>query len=330
MLAAPTQAPSAVVMVRPHQFTPNPFSTADNAFQSLPDAPADVVAATARAEVDQMAALIAARGVAVHVFDDLTRDTPDSVFPNNWFSTHHLGDLALYPMYHPNRRGERRADIVDALSTQYAVTRIHDYSGLEDEDAFLEGTGAMVLDHVNRLAYVCRSRRADERALAAFCAELDYEAVVFDAVDENGVPIYHTNVLMAVGTDVAVIGLDAIPDPAERDRIGGLLRDTGHEVVDLTHGQIASFAGNALELRGTASDVAGGRFLVMSNRGIASLTDEQRHQIESRVPLLGVDIPTIELAGGSARCMLGGIHLPPRVVHVGEHTADHLVDTVTF
>lgn len=306
-----SQAPSAVVMVRPHHFTPNPSTAVDNAFQALPDAPADVVARAARTEVDQMAAAISARGVAVHVFDDLTRDTPDSVFPNNWFSTHASGDLALYPMYAPNRRGERRTDVVEALTAAYAVGEVHDYSHLEREGTFLEGTGAMVLDHVNRLAYVCRSHRAHEGALAAFCADFGYRPVVFDAVDEAGTPIYHTNVLMAVGTDVALLGLSAIRDPRERALVTGLLRDTGHEVVDLTAGQVASFAGNALELRGTAVE-ADGRFLVMSNRGIASLDDEQRAAIEARLPLLGVDIPTIELAGGSARCMLAGIHLPPR------------------
>ncbi|KVX10425.1 amidinotransferase [Burkholderia ubonensis] len=303
------QAPAAVVMIRPHHFQPNPQTSADNAFQRSGGAgDARAVSAAARDEVGAAAQRLADAGVRVHVFDDHgEHDTPDSVFPNNWFSTHPGGHVALYPMTCPNRRRERRADVIEMLKTEYRVQDVIDYSGLEYDDVFLEGTGAMVLDHVARIAYTARSRRADPVALERFCTHFNFEPICFDTADADGRPIYHTNVMMSVATEFALIGLDLISDPNRRDEIRRRLAETGRTVVALEPSQIANFAGNALELSGRDT-----RVLALSRRAFDCLTPHQRRLIERSAQLLPLDVPTIELAGGSVRCMLAGIHLARR------------------
>ncbi|KVZ77142.1 citrulline utilization hydrolase CtlX [Burkholderia ubonensis] len=303
------QAPAAVVMIRPHHFQPNPQTSADNAFQRSGGAgDARAVSAAARDEVGAAAQRLADAGVRAHVFDDHgEHDTPDSVFPNNWFSTHPGGHVALYPMTCPNRRRERRADVIEMLKTEYRVQDVIDYSGLEYDDVFLEGTGAMVLDHVARIAYTARSRRADPVALERFCTHFNFEPICFDTADADGRPIYHTNVMMSVATEFALIGLDLISDPNRRDEIRRRLAETGRTVVALEPSQIANFAGNALELSGRDA-----RVLALSRRAFDCLTPHQRRLIERSAQLLPLDVPTIELAGGSVRCMLAGIHLARR------------------
>ncbi|KVC91162.1 amidinotransferase [Burkholderia ubonensis] len=303
------QAPAAVVMIRPHHFQPNPQTSADNAFQRSGGAgDARAVSAAARDEVGAAAQRLADAGVRVHVFDDHgEHDTPDSVFPNNWFSTHPGGHVALYPMTCPNRRRERRADVIEMLKTEYRVQDVIDYSGLEYDDVFLEGTGAMVLDHVARIAYTARSRRADPVALERFCTHFNFEPICFDTADADGRPIYHTNVMMSVATEFALIGLDLISDPNRRGEIQRRLSETGRTVVALEPSQIANFAGNALELSGRDA-----RVLALSRRAFDCLTPRQRRLIERSAQLLPLDVPTIELAGGSVRCMLAGIHLARR------------------
>ncbi|OJA64868.1 amidinotransferase [Burkholderia ubonensis] len=303
------QAPAAVVMIRPHHFQPNPQTSADNAFQRSGGAgDARAVSAAARDEVGAAAQRLADAGVRVHMFDDHgEHDTPDSVFPNNWFSTHPGGHVALYPMTCPNRRRERRADVIEMLKTEYRVQDVIDYSGLEYDDVFLEGTGAMVLDHVARIAYTARSRRADPVALERFCTHFNFEPICFDTADAVGRPIYHTNVMMSVATEFALIGLDLISDPNRRDEIRRRLAETGRTVVALEPSQIANFAGNALELSGRDA-----RVLALSRRAFDCLTPRQRRLIERSAQLLPLDVPTIELAGGSVRCMLAGIHLARR------------------
>lgn len=294
-----------MVMIRPHRFTPNLAGSRDNSFLTTPAAGPTQVARTAYAEVTAMAGRLVDRGVEVHLFEDTGIDTPDSVFPNNWITTHECGSVALYPMRARNRRAERRADIVAHLESRYAVSAVRDYSSWERAGRYLEGTGVMVLDHRARVAYVCRSRRVSELVLRRFCADHGYRAVVFDAVDPLGHPIYHTNVMMAVGTDLALVGLDAIASDLDRRVVRDELEAAGRHVITLTQEQIASFAGNALEVRGSEGSV-----LVISARGWGSLARAQRAAVESWVDVLPVQIPTIEHAGGSARCMLAGIHLP--------------------
>lgn len=300
------QAPRDVLLVRPHHFRPNPQTAADNAFQSAAPATADVARA-AHDAATRLAAGLQAAGVRVHLVDDVEPDRPDSVFPNNWISTHHDGRVALYPMYAHNRRRERRADVLALLRAEYHVSEVVDFSAAEAEGRFLEGTGAMVLDHVGRTAYAARSRRTDEQLLDRFCAAFGYEPFLFDAVDAGRRPIYHTNVMMSVGTDVAMVGFATIPDPAVRREIHRRLTSTGRRVLALTRRQVAEFAGNTIELDGGDH-----RVLALSTRALAGLTGDQRAAIEESCTLVPVDVSAVELAGGSVRCMVAGIHLERR------------------
>lgn len=302
------QAPRGVVMIRPHHFSPNAATAEDNVFQAT-DAgrTAAAIAAAAHGEVTRAAEALEAAGVAVHLFEDEGRTTPDSVFPNNWFSTHSGGHVALYPMFSPSRRRERRQDVIEMLKQRYRVQDVIDYSGLEQDGVFLEGTGAMVLDHIERVAYAARSNRTNEVALERFCTHFNFEPVVFDAVDAKERPIYHTNVLMCVGTDFCLIGLDTIRHSARRAEIAERLAGTGRAVIDLSHEQIGEFAGNAIELQGR-----GGRIVAMSARALKALRPPQVKTLEGLATILPIEVPTIELAGGSVRCMLAGIHLAAR------------------
>ncbi|TAM66272.1 MAG: amidinotransferase [Microbacteriaceae bacterium] len=316
MQRASIQAPSAVVVIRPRHFEPNPATAIDNTFQTpafstsaLADA-LEAVAASAWQEVTEVAATLRAHGVTVHLFDDERTDRPDAVFPNNWFSTHSGGHIGVFPMQSPSRRSERRTDVIELLKHDYRVQEVIDYSGLEYDDVFLEGTGAMVLDHVSRVAYTVRSARADPIALERFCTNFGYEPMAFDAVDEAGHPVYHTNVLMCIATDFVLIGLDFIADARRRAQVVERLAAPGRTIVDLSPAQIREFAGNAIELQGR-----NGRILAMSARALASLDATQRAVIEASCAIVPLAVPTIELAGGSVRCMLAGIHLDPRPAH---------------
>ncbi|HAU57427.1 MAG TPA: amidinotransferase [Comamonadaceae bacterium] len=300
------QAPAAVAMVRPHHFHPNPETAADNAFQR--PATAASVAAQAHAEVTEAAARLEAVGVRVHLFDSHDPETPDAVFPNNWFSTHVGGHVALYPMYAANRRRERRGDIIELLKAQYRVQDVIDYSGLEHDGMALEGTGAMVLDHIGRIAYTAQSHRADPVALERFCTHFNFEPMAFATADAQGRPCYHTNVMLCVGTDFALGGFHLIADPQRREAVRQRLRESGRQLIELDARQIGEFAGNALELTGHG----GQRLLALSERAAASLTAAQKAVIERSATLLPLRVPTIELAGGSVRCMLAGIHLATR------------------
>ncbi|ATG39642.1 citrulline utilization hydrolase CtlX [Phaeobacter piscinae] len=300
------QAPGAVVMIRPHHFCSNPETRDDNAFQTLADDTADVTSAQALAEFDGAVSALRGAGVNVHVFDDTGTETPDSVFPNNWFSTHAGGHVAVYPMYAANRRKERRWDVIELLKRDYRVQDVIDYSGLEQDGLALEGTGAMVLDHIGRIAYTVKSNRADPVLLERFCTHFNFEPMVFEARDAQGRDVYHTNVLMGIGTDYALICLDMITNPTRRAEVAARLEETGRRVIDLTPEQIAGFAGNALELTGHS------RLLALSSRAVDVLRPDQIAVIERSATLLPLSIPTIETAGGSVRCMLAAIHLSPR------------------
>ncbi len=300
------QAPSAVVMVRPHHFTVNAETAADNRFQSAADPGMDL-AARAQAEISRAAAALEEAGVTVHLFEDETRATPDSVFPNNWFSTHAGGLVAIYPMKAANRRRERRADVIEMLKARYRVQEVVDYSGLEPDGLFLEGTGAMVLDHIGRVAYAAESERTNPIVLERFCTQFGYEPMAFPAADPAGAPIYHSNVLMCVATEFAMIGLTLITDRARGAEIAERLSDSGRQVIELSSPQIAAFAGNALELQGRE-----GRILALSATALGALRPGQVAAIERSARIVALDIPTIELAGGSVRCTLAGIHLAPR------------------
>lgn len=303
------QSADAVVMIRPSQFFPNPETAQDNAFQQEVGAePAGVVATRALAEFDTAVETLRGAGVTVHVFEDTPAPVkPDAVFPNNWFSTHHDGRIALYPMYTPSRRTERRPDIIESLREHYEVIEVVDYSPFEKRELYLEGTGSLVLDHGNRVAYVSLSHRVDREPLEKFCADFDYEVVTFQSTSADGRAIYHTNVMMCIGTNVALVGLEMIADPTERQIVERRLEATGKTILRLSQEQIENFAGNALELHNDE-----GKLLVLSARAAAHLSEAERAVLARHARLLPLELPTIELAGGSARCMLATIHLPPR------------------
>ena len=308
------QAPSAVILIRAQKFLPNPATAADNAFQT--EAPVgdseETLAAQAVAEMDAVADALRAVGVRVHVFDDEDHTRPDSVFPNNWISTHAGGSVAVFPMYASNRRHERRTDVLEMLKSNYRVQTIVDYSGLEPDGIFLEGTGAMVLDHVSRVAYTARSHRADTHVLERFCTDFSYEPMAFDAVDSDGIPVYHTNVMACVGTDVALVALELIADPHRREQVRERLTVNGRRVVELTEEQVREFAGNAVELCGRTPEGRRRYVMAMSSRARRSLRSDQVAAIEESCEIIDVAIPTIELAGGSVRCMIAGVHLDRR------------------
>ncbi len=308
MRSVGAQAPRSVVMIRPHHFRPNEETAGDNAFQSV-DASrgAEAIAAAAYAEVTLAERRLEAAGVTVHLFEDETRNSPDSVFPNNWFSTHGGGRVAIYPMFAPSRRRERRADVIELVKRRYRVRDVIDYSGLEHDGVYLEGTGAMVLDHAERVAYAARSNRCNEAALERFCRHFNFEPMAFDAFDGEGRAIYHTNVLMCVGAELRLVGLAAIRDVARRAEVGERLAGGGRAIVELSPSQIAEFAGNAIELQGRD-----GPILAISSRGWRALSGAQRAVVEGCCRPLPLDVPTIELAGGSIRCMLAGLHLSER------------------
>ena len=290
-------------MIRPTGFAVNAETAADNAFQGE-GSPGDRDGALA--EFDAMVAALREAGVAVVVFDQARADTPDAVFPNNWLTTHADGLVVTYPMRAPSRRLERRGDVVDALLHDHGFTDHLDLSGEESEDRFLEGTGAVVFDHRQRLAYCARSPRSDEAVLATLCARLGYETVGFGAADADGVPIYHTNVMMAVGGSASFACLEAIADEAAREAVRERLKRAGTLLIELTLAQVAEFAGNSLEVEGE-----GGPVLVISAGGWRALTDAQKGGLPPGLRIVAPGLPTIEKSGGSARCMMAGL-FPPR------------------
>ena len=305
-----TQSTNSVLMIRPCRFYPNPETAADNAFQARLDRAADTLSPVARKEFDAAVQTLRASGVNVHVFEDTAEpEKPDAVFPNNWISTHHDGRIALFPMYSAMRRRERRHDIVGELRKHYRVTEVIDYSVFEEEGCCLEGTGSLVLDHLNKIAYVSLSNRSNPKVIHRFADDFSYEPLTFTSIGPNGQPIYHTNVMMCIGTAFALVGLEMIRNKAERQQVRVRLEQSAKDIVELSPDQIANFAGNAIELH----DRHGEKLLVLSSRAARALTEDQRERLSRYARLVPLELPTIELGGGSARCMMATIHLPPRL-----------------
>jgi hypothetical protein len=297
-------------MIRPTRFQSNPQTADSNAFQTEPDASPAEQQRAALPEFERLASALRDAGINVVVFDDTPEPhTPDSVFPNNWVSFHADGTVVVYPMEAENRRAERRLDIVERLDAEFGfqVREVVDLSHHEADGHFLEGTGSMVLDRVNRIAYACLSSRTHLDVLGEFAQRMNYDVVAFEAVDRDGVPIYHTNVLMNVGEKLAVICSAAITRDEQREAVLERLESSGHETVSLDFDQLEAFAGNMLELR--AAD--GVPVVAMSQRAWDSLNAEQRSKFEANGRVVATAINDIEdSAGGSVRCMLAEIHLP--------------------
>jgi len=305
-----SQLASAVLMIRPVRFESNPQTADSNRFQGKSGVTADQQQDAALQEFDGLVEALREHGIDVVVVDDTSEPhTPDSIFPNNWLSLHADGRVVLYPMEADNRRTERRMDVIERLDAElgYQVREIVDLSGHESTGHYLEGTGSMVLDRANRVAYACLSTRTQLDPLGDFAQRLNYDVVTFEAVDRDGVAIYHTNVLMNVGEELAVICDAAIPRDDQRSAVVQRLRDTGHEVLSLNYDQLDAFAGNMLELR----TKEGARLVAMSQQAYDSLSGDQLQILSKNGEILTVPIDTIEAsAGGSVRCMLAEIHLP--------------------
>jgi hypothetical protein len=305
-----SQLASAVLMIRPAGFESNPETAESNRFQGRTDSSPAEQQQSALQEFEALTVALEACGIRVLRFDDLPEPhTPDAIFPNNWVSFHADGSVVLYPMEAANRRLERRPDIIESLADDYGyiVRQVVDLSHHEDYGHFLEGTGSMVLDRVNRNAYACLSSRTHLDPLGEFAQRMDYDIVAFNATDRGGAPIYHTNVLMNIGEEIAVICEEAIAKNDQRAAVLEQLTQTGREIVSINYQQLESFAGNMLELK----SISGDRVVAMSGTARQSLSDSQREAIEENATIVSAPIDNIERsAGGSVRCMLAEVHLP--------------------
>jgi hypothetical protein len=306
----PQSAP-AVLMVRPASFGFNPQTAPSNAFQQTPASREAETQQLVLREFDGVANALQLAGVEVLIAADTPLpEKPDAIFPNNWVSFHFDGTVALYPMLAPNRRTERREEVLEQVAGagRFRVSRTVDLTHREAAGQFLEGKGSLVLDRPHRVAYACLSPRTDLDVLGEFAQLLDYDLVTFEAHTAAARPVYHTNVVMAVGTGFAAACGEAIRHPPHREAVFNQLRVSGHEVVDITQRQMEEFAGNLLELA-----PAGGPIIALSTTALRSLKAAQQRTLESHAGLVPVSIPTIErVGGGGVRCMLAEIHLPKR------------------
>jgi hypothetical protein len=305
------QTTNSILMVRPVSFGFNPETAASNAFQNeLQHHTAAEIRQKAIEEFDTFVALLREKDINVVVIDDTEAPAkPDAIFPNNWITLHRNGTVALYPLQAPNRRLERRQDIVETLRQQYQVKKVVDLSQHEEKDKFLEGTGSMILDHDNRMVYACLSPRTDPDLLEEFCQDFGYQPIVFHAYDHKGGLVYHTNVILCIGHRFAILCAASIHDEADRQFVISTLTRTGHEVIEITEDQLRQYAGNMLEV----NNKAGQHFLVMSEQAYKSLRPDQVQAIQKYAEILPVPIYTIEhVGGGSARCMMAEIFLPEK------------------
>lgn len=308
------QCASAVLMIRPAAFDYNPETAATNRMQQRASGTPVHASEMARIEFDVFVRALESEGIRVCVAEDtLEPPKPDAVFPNNWVSFHQDGTVVLYPMQAESRRRERRRELIDEVSEKlgYGVKRIVDLTHHEEQRRFLEGTGSLVLDNVHRVAYACRSPRTHPQVLDEWCRELGYEAVEFNAADRNGVPLYHTNVLMSIGTRAVIIGTEAIA-AEDRARVLEKLQESKRDIVEIGHADIAAFAGNMLELATWDEALGDYRVLVMSASARQALHPSVFAKLSACTDtVLAAPVPTIEkLGGGSVRCMLAEVFLP--------------------
>ena len=299
-------------MVRPVNFRRNEQTAVNNYFQEDPHLKNVEINKKAQQEFDQFVKVLREHGVnVITINDDMEQDTPDSIFPNNWVSFHDNGIVGVYPMFAKNRRRERREDIFELLEDNgFVIQNFMDYTAAEQEEVFLEGTGSILLDRVNQKAYCALSERAHEALFIEFCEDFDCFPVIFHAnqtVDGKRLPIYHTNVMMAMAETFAVICLDAIDDKKERKNVVEHIKMDGKEVIRISEEQMCHFAGNMLQVIGADDQ----RYMVMSTQAYNSLTKEQIQAIEKHCPIIHSPLDTIETCGGgSARCMMAEVFLP--------------------
>jgi len=306
------QTTNSILMIRPINFRMNEQTAVNNYYQEVLDLKNAEINKKAQFEFDTFVDKLKSVGIEVIVISDTDQfDTPDSLFPNNWISFHEDGTVALYPMFAENRRNERREDILDILEEKgFLIDNIVDYTSAEEEEIFLEGTGSLLLDRVNKKAYCALSPRADEDLFIEFCEDFEYTPVIFTAyqtVDGKRKPIYHTNVMMCLAETFAVICLDTIDDKQERKNVVKHLKEDRKQIIEITEKQVIHFAGNMLQVKGTTNE----RFLVMSQSALDCLTPTQIQQITKHCKIISSSLETIETCGGgSARCMMAEIFLP--------------------
>lgn len=297
-----------IFLVRPASFGFNCETAKTNSFQNK--TVIDDLQKKVRAEFDAFAKALTNAGIGVTVFDDSASPLkPDAVFPNNWISIHSDGTLVLYPMCTPNRRTERRADIVEELKNKFVINKVIDLSIHEKENHFLEGTGSIVFDHTNKVAYACLSPRTDKDIFVDLVGQLGYRLVSFTASDKNGAAIYHTNVMMCISEGFAMICSESISDKNERNAVLSSLSKGGLDIVEISYEQMDHFAGNMLGLKSGSGEL----LLVLSKSAFDFLAPQQKERIEKHARLLPLAIPSIEtIGGGSARCMIAEIFAPAR------------------
>jgi len=301
----PAHSPSAVLMVRPAGFYPNPETAGTNAFQANGGSDADLTS-VAHAEFDRMVCALKEAGIPLVVFQSPEPESPDAIFPNNWFISLPDGRFFLCPMLAPNRRRERGEGVIRLLQETIGFDSIEDWSAYELEGIFLEGTGSIVYDHASKVAYAVRSPRTDEVLFDRLCVETGYTPVVFDSFGRDGGAVYHTNVVLHIGIGYAVFCEESVPDLSQRERVISALRSGGLKVIAISIEQMEAFAGNMLQV----SSREGTMYTVCSQTAFDSLNDDQKMAFDSMTQLLPVSIPVIEkTGGGSARCMLAELFI---------------------
>jgi len=299
------QNTSQLLMIKPVDFGFNAETAVNNVFQS---ATIEATQQNALNEFNSFVTLLKDNGIHVTVIEDTpVPHTPDSIFPNNWISFHADGTIILYPMFAPNRRAERKQHVLDVIKNKFIVKQEIDLTKYENENLFLEGTGSMVLDRENKIAYACLSPRTNEKVIEEFCTLRNYKTVTFTATDDNGIEIYHTNVMMCVADKFVVICLDSIIKHEERKKIIETITQTGKEIIEISQQQLNAFAGNMLQVINADNE----KLLIMSTQAFNSLTVQQKDTLKRYNHILHSQLDTIEKAGGgSARCMLAEIFLP--------------------
>ncbi len=302
------QSSTNILLIKPSSFAFNAETAASNAFQIELNESEEEIKQKKLQEFEAFVIKLKEKGVNVFVFNDTINPAkPDAIFPNNWVTFHADGTVILYPMFAPNRRHERRLDIIDSLKKNFEVTKILDLSKYENEHKYLEGTGSIIFDHTNKVAYACLSPRTDKELFVEVCNYLNYKPVYFYAHDKSGKEIYHTNVMMCIGEKFSVICLDSITDKGERDFVCTSLTETGHQIIDITFEQMNNFAGNMLEIKTNTNK----SILALSQSALDSLTAQQKTELEKYLELVPLSIKTIEtIGGGSTRCMIAEIFLP--------------------
>ncbi len=298
---------STILMVRPAAFGFNAETAANNYFQSNPDIDKEELQQKAVAEFDNMVQTLRSHDINVLVIEDTKEPAkPDAIFPNNWLSTSPDGNVFVYPMYAPNRRIEKRDEILQRLTKEFVVKDLQDWSEYEAEGRFLEGTGSMIIDYENKMIYACVSQRTSLSVLEKYATTNGFQAIVFLATDKNGMPVYHTNVVMALGENFCVLCEEAIEEEWELIAVRQLLESTHHTIIAITRDQMHQFAGNMLQVKNNNGE----KLLIISQTAFNSLRKEQKELLEAYSTLLPIAVPTIEdVEGGSVRCMMAEIFL---------------------